>query len=262
MERALRTNRLKAALQAGQAVYGPFVRLATPQVVEILGYAGFDFCVIDMEHGSLETPQVENMVRAAERAGLTPIVRTSYDHPWQILRALDTGAQGVQVPGIGSAEAARTVVRNARYYPEGERGVCRFVRAAEYANVPASTYFEQANKENLVILHVEGAAGVENLDEILAVPGIDVIFLGPYDLSQYLGLTGQVEHPRVIDLLQNLISRIRARGVAVGIFTDNPARAAYWRAAGVQYISVQIDTGMLYEAARGVAERLRAESGQ
>src|SRR6266542_3059321 len=205
MATKIRTNQLKQRLLAGETVYGPFLRLATPAVVEIFGHAGFDFCIIDTEHGALSVETVENMVRAAQCAGITPIVRTSFNTPWMILRALDAGA----------------------------------------------------NHETLVIIHVEGAAGVENLDAILAVPGIDLIFLGPYDLSQYLGLTGQVEHPRVIALLHELIERIRHARLCVGIYTDKPERVAYWREAGVQYIAHGLDTGILYQTASNLVALIR-----
>ncbi len=257
MATKIRTNQLKQRLLAGETVYGPFLRLATPAVVEIFGHAGFDFCIIDTEHGALSVETVENMVRAAQCAGITPIVRTSFNTPWMILRALDAGAQGVQVPGVGTGQEAAAVARGARFHPEGERGVCRTTRAAQYSHVPAVDYFPGANHETLVIIHVEGAAGVENLDAILAVPGIDLIFLGPYDLSQYLGLTGQVEHPRVIALLHELIERIRHARLCVGIYTDKPERVAYWREAGVQYIAHGLDTGILYQTASNLVAQIR-----
>lgn len=253
----MQSRDLKQLLRSGEAVYGPFVRLTTPQAVEIFGHAGFDFCIIDMEHGPHSFETAENLIRAAENTGMIPIIRTSFNTPWMILRGLDIGARGIQVPGIGSAEEALSVVRSARYSPRGDRGVCRAVRSAQYSNIPGDRYFPAAAESVVVIVHIEGASGVENLDEIIAVPGLDVVFLGPYDLSQYLGLTGEVEHPKVVALLKGLIERIREKQLAVGIFTDQAEKASYWRDLGVQYISVGIDTRTLYEAASSVVSKLR-----
>lgn len=253
-------SELRRKLKAGETVYGPFLRLTTPQAAEIFGYAGFDFCIIDMEHGPHSFETVENIVRAAHGAEIAPIVRVSHNAPWMIQRSLDAGAHGVQVPGVGTADEAAAAVRASRYAPHGERGVCRVVASAGYSSIPAETYFQESAEEVVVAIHIEGAGGVKNLDDILAVPGLDIIFFGPYDLSQYLGLTGQVDHPKVLDLVEGLVERVHARGLTAGVFSDAPGSVETWRNLGVQYISVGIDTGILYNSAKSYATQLKGES--
>lgn len=251
--------KLKDALTSGGTVVGPFLKLADPAVVEIAGLAGFDFAIIDLEHGPASIETAQNLVRAALLRGVAPLVRVSANRPDDILRALDIGAQGVHVPHIDSAEAARAAARAARYHPSGDRGVCRFVRAAGYSAEDRFSYFARANAETLVVLHVEGERGLAAIDDILQVPGVDVVFLGPYDLSQSLGVPGEVSHPRVVEKMRAAVARARAVGAAVGTFADDVETARRWIAEGVQYVAYSVDVGILYEACARVVGAVREE---
>jgi len=245
---------LKEALKAGKSVTGPFVRMAEPALLEMLGYAGFDFCIIDLEHGPMGVYQAENLVRTAKGAGISPLIRVRANDQTMVLRALDTGAAGVQIPQINSATMAEESVRFAKFYPQGERGVCRFTRAAHYSAIPRESYFSQANTASVVVLQVEGMGGVTDIDRILEVPGYDVLFLGPYDLSQALGMTGQVTHPKVLGTIEEITRKARAKGIAVGSFADTPENIKRWVDMGIQFLASYIDTGIFYEAA---AERVK-----
>ena len=224
-----------------------------PAFIEIAGYAGFDFVILDMEHGPANIQSLQNLIRAAEVAGIVPIVRTPDDSEIAIARALDVGAMGVQVPQVNCAKQAKRVVASAKYAPMGNRGVCRFVRAADYSAKNRFEYFKDAN-ENLVIIHLEGTTAIDNLDEILDVEGIDILFIGPYDLSGSLGLLGQVDHPQVHASMKAIIEKATKRGKAVGTFVDNIANARLWRDTGVQYISFSVDVGIFYEACRTIVQ--------
>ncbi len=248
---------LKEALRSGETVIGPFMKLPEPPVVEIFGRAGFDYVIIDTEHGPMSIETAENLVRAAELAGISPVIRIRENSPSLISRALDIGAEGVQVPQIGSAADAKAVVKAAKFAPQGERGVCRFVRAAQYTHVDRFDYFRDANEDTTVIVHIEGREGVDNIDDILGVPGVDVAFIGPYDLSQSLGVPGQVEHPEVARAMSEVVRKARAKGVAVGTFVDNETAARKWMGAGIQYISYSVDVGLIYQMARDLMSRLR-----
>ena len=254
------TNGLKARLKNGECVYGPFLRIPDPAVTEIIGYAGWDFCIIDLEHGPLSVIQAQNMVRAAKAAGMAPLIRTREMAETMIVRALDTGAAGVQIPQVNSAEAAAMAVRSAKFYPLGERGVCKFTRNAEYSHIPQEKYFNMANEDSLVVIQIEGEGGVKQIDEILDTPGIDVVFMGPYDLSQSLGLTGQVTHPKVISLLETLTEKIRKKGLAAGCFANTHESIKMQRDMGIQYLSSYIDTGFIYEAFRDDLIRIKEEA--
>src|SRR5699024_1667558 len=237
-------NSIIENLREGNSVIGPFVRIQDPASIEILGYGGFDLGVIDSEHGPLSTIQIENLVRAAKVSKTTPIVRVRENSQTLIQHALDAGASGVQIPQINSADMARSAVQAAKFYPLGERGVCTFTRSTQYSHIPKERYFNKANDETIVILQVEGLEGVENLDEILEVEGFDILFIGPYDLSQSLGIPGQVENEEVIRYLKEIIEKCRKKGVSVGSFTSNVKGVKNFINMGVQYLNFGIDTGI------------------
>jgi 4-hydroxy-2-oxoheptanedioate aldolase len=247
----------KARLAAGETVYGPFMKALDASFMEITGYAGFDFAILDMEHGPASHADMQNLIRGAALGGLVPIVRVADSSESSISKALDLGADGVQVPQIQSAAEARAVVKAAKYFPRGERGVCRFVRAAKYSSIPRNEYFAKAN-EALVILQVEGAKGLENLDEIMAVDGLDILFIGPYDLSQSLGVPGDVANPIVVEAIKDISSRAKKAGVVTGVFADVPEAALRWRAAGIQYLSYSVDVGIYTEACRSILKAIKA----
>lgn len=258
MAEMIRTNQLKRKLQQGEVVLGLFVNCAYPAFIEICGHAGFDFAVIDLEHGPLHPLVAEDLCRAADCVGLAPVVRVGKNDPLQIQRALDIGSAGIQVPQIETKADAETSVKSAKFSPLGARGLSFCTRAGVYSAAGAQIT-DQLNEESLVVIQVEGIRGVENLEEIVSVPQIDVIFLGPYDLSQSLGIPGQVRDPRVIDLMHQCIDTIRKAGKAVGTFADNPEIAKQWIDAGIQYIALGVDVGIFLRACQGLVKAVRTD---
>lgn len=246
----------KAKLAKGEPVFGPFMKTGDAALVECAGYAGFDFVILDMEHGPVDFHNLQNLIRGAEAAGVLPIVRTYNSSETAISKALDLGAKGVQIPQVQSAEEAMEVVKTAKYYPEGERGVCRFVRAANYSSTPHNDYFREAN-EALVIVQVEGKQVLNHLDKILAVEGLDILFIGPYDLSQSLGVPGQVSHPLVIDAISKIAEQSKKAGVVTGVFCDTLDAAAMWYKAGIQYLSYSVDMGIFTDACKYIVDKLK-----
>ncbi len=193
----MRENRVKRILREGGLALGTHVGgIPDPQIVEIIGLAGFDAAFIDMEHTSFDLHDVQGMVMAAERVGITPIVRTPGFDPAFILRLLDMGVQGVQVPHVGSAEMARAAVQAVRYPPQGERGMAAGSRAAEFGRIPLIEHMAQSNREILLACMIEDMAAVERIDEIAAVEGVDLLAVGPSDLSRSLGVSGTPDHPQ------------------------------------------------------------------
>jgi 4-hydroxy-2-oxoheptanedioate aldolase len=247
---------LKDRLRKGEAVVGPFVEIPSPQVVEVMGLAGFDFVIIDGEHGSIGLEKTEEMIRAASSAGVTAMARVAQCDPVAIRRPLDMGAAGIHVPQIESAEMARAAVRAAKFYPQGERGLQPFVRAAGYRSYPTAEFLRRSNEETMVVLHIEGERGVAGLAGILEVEGVDVVFLGPYDLSQALGMPGEVGRPEVREKMIEAVKLARAAGKVVGTFCDDVETALGWRELGVSYLAVGIDANIFLQAARGIAARL------
>lgn len=255
----IRENQLKRKLQRGKVVIGIFVNCSYPAFVEICGYAGFDFVIIDLEHGPLHPLVAEDLCRAADSVGIAPIVRVGKNDSLQIQRALDIGSAGVQIPQIETQTDAETCIKSAKYNPLGSRGLSFYTRAGVYTAAGANIT-DKLNQESLVVIHVEGIGGVENLNEIVSVPHIDVIFLGPYDLSQSLGIPGQVQDSRVIDLMHECIDTIRNAGKVVGTFADNPETAKQWIDAGIQYIALGVDVGIFLRACQGIVKAVRTQA--
>jgi 4-hydroxy-2-oxoheptanedioate aldolase len=224
--------------------------------VEVMGYAGLDFVLLDMEHGPLSYETIEHMVLAAERVGIAPVARVEAITESAIIRPLDKGAAGLLVPHVDSRAMAEDVVRFARYAPEGERGMDVLSRAAQYGHLPKNEYLRKANEATL-ILQIEGAEGIRNLDEILAVPGAEVIFVGPYDLSQSLGYPGQIDHPEVVQAVERIVATVRKAGRHVGIYADSPATARKWIDLGVQFVALSVETAIYYQACKRLVAELR-----
>lgn len=246
-----RKNNLKEALKQGKTVVGPFCKIQDPTIVELAALAGFDFVIIDMEHGPFSIEGVQQMVRAAEARGITPVVRVTENSETLILRTLDVGVKCVQVPQVGKREDAEKVVNATLFHPKGERGMCRYVRAAEYTNIDKADHFGSSNDDILSIVHIEGLEGIENLSEIVKTD-IDVIFLGPYDLSQSCGVPGQVHHEKVVKRMEEAVKIAKASGKAVGTFVETPEDAKKWSDVGVQYLSYSVDVGIVLNAFKDI----------
>jgi len=253
----LQTNTTKAKLKAGEMVLGCFVRYPDASLIEVLGYLGWDFLVFDGEHGTLEPRDCENMVRAAELRGVTPIVRVTTNFAPVILRYLDTGAQGALVPWINSAEEAERAVRAVKYFPRGNRGLAG-VRASDFAQAgPLSDYIVKANAETLVVLQVESAEAVEQLPKILEVEDVDVVFIGPNDLSNSLGCAGQLDHPKVKPVLDRAVDLILASKRTLGIMVGNVGAAQHWKQRGARFITITLDS-ITGPAIRGYLNTVRS----
>lgn len=238
-----RTNQMKALIKAGKPAYGVSVQFPSAEVVEMIGELGFDWVMLDAEHGSITPDNIGPMILAAEVRGVTPIVRPEKNDPSVINKYLDRGAMGVQVPHVNSAEEAQAVVDACLYYPGGKRGLGGG-RMADFGwGVPTSQYVEDANKEMLVCVQIEDVEAVENLDEILAVPNIDVFFIGPTDLAQSMGHPGNNSHPDVQKVVNETFDRIHAAGFASG--TPSAAEQAKKNTeAGILYHYTHIPTFM------------------
>ena len=171
---------------------------------------------------------------------------------------MDLGIGGLQIPHIKNKEDAQKAISYSKFSPMGERGLCRFVRAAEFSNIPKENYLSQANENSLIILQIEGKEGADNIEEIISVQGIDIIFVGPYDLSQSLELPGQIWHPMVASEIERIVNLCQKNGIETGIFTDTAEGVKYWKNLGVKYINYRIDTEMLFDFAKKCIQELDA----
>lgn len=245
-------------LQNDECVYGVFMKTGDPMFVEAASLGGFDFVILDTEHGPVSIENQQNNIRAAEARGAVPIIRLKDSGENTIGKALDIGAYGIQVPQINSAADAEKIVKFAKFYPYGMRGVCRFVRAADYSAMDRYEYFENS-KNILIILQLEGVKAIENLDEILEVEGVDILFIGPYDLSQSLGIPGQVNNPLVVEEMKKIVERARKKNKVIGTFVDTPEDLIMWRNLGVKYLSYSVDVGIFLDACRDLSDKFKKE---
>jgi 4-hydroxy-2-oxoheptanedioate aldolase len=190
-------NRLKEAIQTSGLAIGTFVQMASAENAEIAAASGFDFVILDMEHGSFGIETLVELIRGVQVAGATPIVRLPDDSETGILKALDAGATGVLVLGISDAEEIRKVVSAARYAPLGCRGACPRVRATGHGLYDWERHVEWSTQNVMVWALIESVEGFKNLEGIVATPGLDAVAFGPFGLSQEMGLKGQTDHPEV-----------------------------------------------------------------
>ncbi|MGI6666538.1 MAG: HpcH/HpaI aldolase family protein [Bacillota bacterium] len=241
---------LSKKLKSGAAVLGTFISLGHPSIVELAGASGFDFVVVDMEHSCMGTETVENLVRAAGCVNLDVIVRIPHVTEGLIGRLLDAGASGVQVPQVTTRKYAEQAVQAAKYPPVGSRGYMPVNRAFWSRNLSKDAQIARANEESIVVAQVEGKEGLSRVDQILETPDLDVVFLGPYDLSMSLGVPGQVNHPDVLQAMETVVGKAQRASIAVGVFADDAAAARRWMAQGVSYITVGLDATYLASAYR------------
>lgn len=246
-------NNFRKKIDSGP-VFGIFSKSSDAAFIECCGYAGFDFIILDMEHSPNSSYIIQNLIKASQLAGVLPIVRVQSSS--QIGKVLDIGAGGIQVPHIESTDDVLNIVKLARFYPEGERGLCRYVRAAEYSHMDRDEYLDKSNN-CLIIIQVEGNQAIKNLKEIIDIGGYDILFVGPYDLSQSLGVPGQVNHELVEEKIKEIVNKCKQKNILIGNFTDREEDLLKWANLGIRYLSYSVDTGIFYSACRGILENFK-----
>jgi len=255
----MKPNRMKEKLRAGEPAFGVSVMIPSPQLVEMLGAYGFDWVLLDCEHGTLTLESVELMTMAAEAAGMTAIARPVSNSPAHILQVLDRGAAGVQVPHVRNAAEARAAVSAVKYHPLGSRSLAAGTRAAAYdAHGSMADHVRSANEQTLIAAQIEDREALEHLDEILRVDEIDVFFIGPSDLSQSMGHPGNPKAPEVASAINDCLARIRAAGRVSGM----PATAEQVSEAlakGARYIYTHVPK-LIASSARSYFEVARRQT--
>lgn len=240
-------NKLKTALIAGQVQHGLWLASASPVVAELAGGVGFDWCLIDGEHGPNTVAQMLPQLQALAGTGTPAVVRVAAPEVWMIKQALDLGVQTVLVPMVDDAAKAAEMARAMRYPPDGIRGMgAVLARASRYGAI--ADYPHSANAQVCLMVQAESAAAVENIDAIAATPGVDGVFVGPADLSADMGYPGQPDHPEVEAAIDHLIARTVAAGKIAGIITFDRSRFAEYAAKGVTFLGLGGDMVVLRTA--------------
>lgn len=243
--------------KSGAALYGPFASLCCCDAVEIFGLAGFDFVIIDNEHGAGDPLMAQHMLRAADSQRLPAVVRVPNALPSTILKYMDIGAPSIMVPLVHTGELAKQVAEAARYYPRGKRGFAT-MRNAHYGFLSVPEHVAKTNAEAFVIVQAESAESVENIDAIAGTDGVDSVFIGTFDLSQSLGIPGQVNDPKMVAAIDKLLKGIKKAGKVPGIYAGTVENAKKYVQMGFQFIAFSGDTGLLSNAARDAVKSLKS----
>lgn len=252
-----RKNDFKARLLAGERMIGCWLGLADIYAAEIMGTAGFDWALVDGEHAPNDIRSIRDQLIALEASPTHAVVRLPIGETWMIKQVLDIGAQTILVPMVDSAEQAAELVRACRYPPEGVRGAgSALARASAYSAIP--DHVATANPEICLLVQVESRAGIAALDDILAVDGVDGVFIGPADLAADMGHKGDSSIPEVQDVIRGALKRISESPKAAGILSTSDRATEAYRDAGAQFHAVGIDVVLLARALRDTASKWKA----
>lgn len=255
----LQTNKLKARLRGGRTVFGLLNSIPCPLMVEMIGYAGYDFVVIDLEHMSANPETLENMIRAAECAGITPLVRVPSGAPETILRVLDAGALGIVVPHVRTRDDAEQIVASSRYHPLGRRGISGG-RTTGFGTIDLATYSERANQEIVVVAMIEDREAVDHIDDIVSVPGIDLVLEGAIDLSQSYGVPGNAQHETVQTAIQRIVTACERHDVPFCAVPRAPDQFEHWSRQGVRAFLLGDDRAVSFRAIKANVAKFSGHS--
>ncbi len=245
-------NRLKANLLGGQLQKGLWMGLASATVAEMASHAGFDWCLIDAEHGPNDLITIQSQLQAMNGAPASAVVRVPVAEDWMLKQVLDLGAQNVLIPMIDTGEQAAQAVAACRYPPHGIRGLgSALARASGYNAIP--DYPTTANDQICVMVQAESRAAIDNIDAIAGTDGVDVVFIGPADLSADMGYLGQLDAPEVEEVIAHAIARIRVAGKVAGIVLFNPDDFPRYIEMGVGFLGMGSDVTSLAASLRDLA---------
>lgn len=255
----------KTRLRRGDPLFGTFAFMASPDLVEIMGFAGFDYVIIDLEHSPKNWSDVANMIRAAELHDMAPLVRIRENSEKAILEVLELGAAGIVVPFVQSAEDVARAVSAMNYMPKGARGTCTLTRAAKYGGL-RSQFVEHSQRQNdelVLVVQIEDQKGLDAVEDIVSCePGIDALIVGRSDLASSLGVPGQADDARVIAATETMVRAAGAHGVTSGIGVYRPSEAEKWIEQGCSLFFYSADTALLLNAARSANEDFRKTLSQ
>jgi 4-hydroxy-2-oxoheptanedioate aldolase len=223
--------------------------------------AGFSWYYFDLEHSALSIESIEAICTACKLAGIVPIAGTTSVADFLVARPLDNGAMGVIAPHVSTRQETELVVNFSRYAPVGLRGMAGFGAMTEYRTVDLSNWVETMNREILVSVKVETARGVDNIDEIAAVPGLDAILIGPTDLSTSLGIPGQYNHPRLVEAMERIIAACKRNGIAGGPHVSSAEAVERWADRGATFMSCGFDGDLLAQAFKALGQQVRERMG-
>lgn len=251
-------TRIKHALRNGQSVIGTMVaEIRQPAIIQLLANAGFDFVIIDNEHGPFNIETIADLSRTARYLGVTPIVRVpELAYPY-LAQSLDVGAQAIMLPRVTDVEQVKQAVQIIKYPPVGQRG-CALSRAhTNFKGGPVGEVMEAANAESMVVIQIETQSALEQIDAIVSVPGVDVAFIGPNDLSIALGVAGQTTSPVLVAAIEKVMDACQRHNVIAAIQMNDLKLAAFWAQRGIRMLSFSAEVGLITSAGLNATSTIR-----
>ena len=255
----MRRNLLKQRVLKGDIVVGTMVQeIRTPAIAQILKSVGFDFLILDMEHGSYNLETAADILRVARLVDICPLVRVNSPEYDLIAPVLDQGAMGIMMPRVEVRDQVVRFLKAMKYPPVGERGCSSDAAHSEYQFGPLAEWLELNNADTLAIVLVERKLAVEHIDEILSVPGVDVAWIGYEDLSVSIGLPGQYDHPLFLQAIEKIVGAAKRHNVVCGIMVNEPEAIHSWIARGLRMFMYSCDLGLIMQAGGNALSRIRA----
>ena len=252
-------NRVKKILKTGGTVIGCQVaEVRSPNIALLYGTAGFDFIFIDMEHGGFDLETVGDFVTASKAANIIPVVRVPALEEHFLSRPLDLGACGLMVPHIHSKEQVRKVIDCTKFKPEGNRGLAPLRAHTNFSKVNVPEFMKEANENNMIVIMIEDDEAIDHIEDLLSVEGVDVAFMGTTDLSQTLGIPGQVRHPEILKRIDRVIAACEKKGVAFGMPVSNPD----WYRKGIRFLFAASDIDLIVNGGAKVVKDYKGVVGQ
>ncbi len=255
----MRPNKVRLALKEGKHVFGTMIQeVASPFVVHALANAGYDFVYVDMEHGRFNTETAASLIQTVRLSQMTCLARASDNQYHLMARLMDAGAEGIMVPRLGNRQEVESVINRVRYPPMGGRGLAVARGHNDYQRGEPLAFAEEANRENLVIIQIERREAVDNIEDIITVPGVDVALIGPVDLSVSLGVPTRHDHPLMQEAIDHVVETCRKHKIWVGMHWSNYQALSYWAERGIQLLSASSDLDMLLDSSKEISKNLHA----
>ncbi len=253
----LKVSKVKQKLKDGIPVFGTFVKVSDAAVIELLGHIGFDFAIIDNEHVAMNDENVTNLLRASDAAGIESIIRIRSDETTKILKALDSGAAGIQVPNVDTEDQVRGIIDGTFYYSKGKRGFATTNRAAGYGLMDRKAYVDMTNSETIIVCHCETKESVNNLEQLASYPEIDAFFIGPMDMTQSVGVIGDPSDNRVKEVISRAITILKEKNKPFGTVVWDMKSLQYYMEMGISYVVLSSDLGFMMKEAVSLLDQSR-----
>lgn len=258
----LNKNYLKEKLESGESVIGTWSIIPSTVTTEIIASTGVDFIIIDAEHGPISFETAQNMAIVCESKKVSPVMRVGTIDEADILKALDIGVHCIQIPNVNKKNDVEKIVELAKYPPIGKRGFSPFTRAGTYSINNAKTLTSKANENTLIAINIEGKEAIEDIDNILRIKHLDIIFIGLFDLSKALGIPGDVDNPKVIKYLKELTQKINDSGKYTGTITTSNEKITEFLDLGLKYIVHLVDCEILRKSYSDTVEHFQSQKGK